>query len=265
LSRLAWSSPAAVDVTDPNDAVPQTPGPLIAYATASSATSTSLSTNTEGNCENGIERPLVQRTNRNDNGGLDVMVAGEEPLVRCALGCHETNSGRLVSDVLGVRGDRQEQVANYACSRGGRLLSYTEVAAKRLVILERSAMPNQVVAIPVRRSGDGMVQVFLVTSRETHRWVIPKGWPWPNVEAWEEAGVRGSIIADKIGSFTYHKRREGELLQVEVVVFLLEVTEQAETWPEINERRRDWFSPAEAAKAVDKPQLKALLRALDTV
>ena len=76
--------------------------------------------------------------------------------------------------------------------------------------------------------------MLLVTSRETRRWIVPKGWPWPEVpdheaaaaEAWEEAGVRGRILADELGTYTYDKQRDGILLTVEVVVYLLEVTEE---------------------------------------
>jgi hypothetical protein len=32
-------------------------------------------------------------------------------------------------------------------------------------------------ALPWRIGEDGMHQVMLLTSRETRRWVIPKGWP----------------------------------------------------------------------------------------
>jgi 8-oxo-dGTP pyrophosphatase MutT (NUDIX family) len=134
-------------------------------------------------------------------------------------------------------------------------------------------MPNlkQVAAVAVRRQASGKLEALLVTSRETHRWVVPKGWPWPNVsdheaaaaEAWEEAGVRGDIRADKLGSFTYDKRRDGEFVAVDVVVYLLEVTDEEPIWPEMNERQRAWFSPSAAAQAVAETELKALLLALD--
>jgi 8-oxo-dGTP pyrophosphatase MutT (NUDIX family) len=134
-------------------------------------------------------------------------------------------------------------------------------------------MPNlhQVAAIPVRRSGDGNLEVLLVTSRETRRWIIPKGWPWPEVsdheaaaaEAWEEAGVRGRVLTDKLGTFTYDKRRDDILLTVEVVVYLLEVTEEEHTWPEMEERQRAWFSPAAAAQAVVEAELQVLLHTLE--
>ncbi|HKZ96072.1 MAG TPA: NUDIX domain-containing protein [Hyphomicrobiaceae bacterium] len=131
---------------------------------------------------------------------------------------------------------------------------------------------RQIAAIPVRRNARGKVQVLLVTSRETQRWVIPKGWPWPDLpdheaaaeEAWEEAGVRGLARRNKIGSFTYDKRRNGKVVRVLVVVYLLEVREMARTWPECAERRRAWFSPAKAANAVEELKLKTLLHTLDT-
>ena len=36
---------------------------------------------------------------------------------------------------------------------------------------------TQVAAIPYRIGHDGRVEVLLLTSGETRRWVIPKGWP----------------------------------------------------------------------------------------
>ena len=130
---------------------------------------------------------------------------------------------------------------------------------------------NQVAAVPVRRQDDGELEVLLVTSRETRRWIIPKGWPWPEAphheaaaaEAWEEAGVRGRIVADALGTYTYDKRQDGTLLTVDVIVYLLEVTEEERVWPEMDERERAWFSPAAAAEAVVEQELKALLHTLD--
>ena len=60
---------------------------------------------------------------------------------------------------------------------------------------------KQVAALPVRRGEDGSLEVLLVTSRETGRWVIPKGWPSKRLsdreaaarEARQEAGVTGTI------------------------------------------------------------------------
>lgn len=133
--------------------------------------------------------------------------------------------------------------------------------------MERS---RQVAAIPVRRLASGAIEVLLVTSRETQRWVIPKGWPMPDrtagqaaaIEAWEEAGVRGRAEEPQVGTFTYDKRKPKAVVPVTVEVFRLDVTEIAENWPEKAERARAWFSPREAAERVQEPELKELLLTL---
>ena len=133
------------------------------------------------------------------------------------------------------------------------------------------AKPYQVAAIPVRYSSTGSVQVLLVTSRETHRWVVPKGWPWRKLddheaaagEAWEEAGVKGRTGRRSIGSFKYPKLRNGKPKVLEVHTYLMEVEEESEIWPEAKERRRGWFSPDEAAGLVAEEEFKTLLRAID--
>src|SRR3546814_3720198 len=64
-----------------------------------------------------------------------------------------------------------------------------------------SRILEQVGALPFRRSADGVLEVMLITSRDTGRWIIPKGWPMegrsgPSAaqqEAFEEAGVLGII------------------------------------------------------------------------
>ncbi len=124
----------------------------------------------------------------------------------------------------------------------------------------------QIAAIPLRRIED-RTEILLVTSRDTGRWVVPKGWPWPNIadhdaaagEAWEEAGVRGKIKPKCIGDFTYAKRLEKKSFLVKVFVFALEVKEVASSWPEKGQRRRRWFSAAKAAEAVDEDELKEIL------
>lgn len=117
------------------------------------------------------------------------------------------------------------------------------------------------------------VEVLLITSRETKRWVVPRG----NVirglephmsaaqEAWEEAGIRGRTAPESLGLYHYRKRlRFGRAVQAEVHLFPLEVTEELEDWPERKERERRWFDPSAAADAVDEPELKRLILALVT-
>jgi 8-oxo-dGTP pyrophosphatase MutT (NUDIX family) len=125
----------------------------------------------------------------------------------------------------------------------------------------------QVAAIPIRRDDAGDIEVLLVTSRETRRWVVPKGWRWPDTadhdaaagEAWEEAGVKGQVSPDRLGTFSYSKRTKDGDLPVEVAVYVIDVSALSDDWPEAAERRREWFSPAAAAELVDEHGLKALL------
>lgn len=114
----------------------------------------------------------------------------------------------------------------------------------------------------------GRVHVCLVTSRETRRWVIPKGWPKKNVaphvqaasEAMEEAGLDGIISPASIGLYTYTKRMpRGADLLCRVTVYPLLVVSQALDWPERAERELSWMPAAVAATLVDEPELAALI------
>ena len=126
-------------------------------------------------------------------------------------------------------------------------------------------------ALPYKRVGGDGLEVMLVTSRETKRWVIPKGWPMkdrkPHAaakrEAFEEAGVRGEIGKRSIGTFEYAKRLKSQAtVTCKVEVFPLNVREEAETWPERGEREGRWFSPDEAAGVVAEAELREIIRKL---
>jgi uncharacterized protein len=131
---------------------------------------------------------------------------------------------------------------------------------------------RQIAALPYRTGGDAVdssVSVMLVTSRETKRWVIPKGNHIAGLsphaaaahEAEEEAGVIGAACPAPIGSYRYRKRRgNGASLMVDVDVFPIAVTRELSEWEEQDQRERRWFSLAEAADAVDEPDLKAMIR-----
>lgn len=126
---------------------------------------------------------------------------------------------------------------------------------------------KQIGALPIRRDKNGALRVLLVTSRETRRYVIPKGWPWPGVkdhkaaaeEAREEAGIRGKMHKEPIGSYTYDKRRPDGIVPVKVKVFLLEVEVELDEWPEAKQRERRWLTLAKAAEAVQEPELAELI------
>lgn len=110
---------------------------------------------------------------------------------------------------------------------------------------------------------------MLVTSRETKRWVLPKGNLIPGLsphaaaahEAEEEAGVRGLACPTPLGAYRYRKtRKSGASLMVDVDVFPILVTHEMDEWEEQGQRERRWFSLSEAAQAVDEPDLQVLIR-----
>ncbi|MBA4807497.1 NUDIX hydrolase [Brevundimonas sp.] len=127
---------------------------------------------------------------------------------------------------------------------------------------------RQVAALPWRID-DGEHRILMITSRETRRWVIPKGGrmigktdPEAAVqEALEEAGVKGEIDDQAIGVFRYAKTlKDGGLRRCVVSVYSLQVLIQLGHWPEAHQRERRWMTPAEAADLVHEPDLAALIR-----
>ncbi len=110
--------------------------------------------------------------------------------------------------------------------------------------------------------------MLLVTSRETRRWVVPKGNPIKGLElheaaaheAYQEAGVAGIPCPTALGEYRYQKRRRnGTTRNVIVALFPLAVRTQADEWPEQDERESRWFDLPGAAAAVDEPDLKSLI------
>ena len=124
-------------------------------------------------------------------------------------------------------------------------------------------------ALPYRRANGHRAEFMLVTSRETRRWIIPKGWPKRGKsphrsaarEAFEEAGVLGAVGRRAVGSFSYEKRmKNGRSVECEVRVFPLEVKRQRKQWPEKQERRVKWLSASKAAERVKDPVLSKIIR-----
>ncbi len=133
----------------------------------------------------------------------------------------------------------------------------------------RAAEPRvQYAALPFRKGTQP--EVMLVSSRETKRWVIPKGWPMkgrkPHAaaaqEALEEAGLVGKIEKQSLGSYHYIKNlRNGAAILCRVDVFPLQVTKQRKSWPEREQRVTRWFTLEQAAEAVREPELAGIIRA----
>lgn len=133
--------------------------------------------------------------------------------------------------------------------------------------MKAADVSQQYAALPWRRVP--RFEILLITSRETRRWVTPKGWPMPGKsaaesaaqEAYEEAGIRGQMAAESMGHYTYSKRRRGGARKrFRVELFSMEVTEVLDQWPEAHERARQWLPPEEAWALVEEPELAALIR-----
>ena len=129
---------------------------------------------------------------------------------------------------------------------------------------------RQVAAIPFRLSQDGDIEIMLVTSRTTKRFIVPKGWPMKGksgrkaamIEAQEEAGVLGKTLKQPAGTYSYWKRLSNRFVRVDVIVYMLEVTEELADWQEAKRRQRAWLAPADAAMLIDEPDLSTLVSTL---
>ena len=131
----------------------------------------------------------------------------------------------------------------------------------------RKKSRTQYAALPYRR--DETIEILLLSSRETRRWVLPKGWPMkgrkPRAaaarEAREEAGIVGKIGKASIGVYHYVKRmKNGTAQRCAVTVFPLKVKRQRKNWPEKGERIYRWFPINKAVKAVEEPELRDMIR-----
>lgn len=133
--------------------------------------------------------------------------------------------------------------------------------------------PKQVAALPLRRTKDGGIEVLLVTSRETGRWVIPKGWASKRMkdhnaaarEALQEAGVAGKIKSKPIGNYRYRKVEGASSRLLDVSVYVLRVNKEKKSWREQGQRQRAWFPLAVAARRVREVRLKSLIRAVSKI
>ena len=138
----------------------------------------------------------------------------------------------------------------------------------RHFVTDSNGPSTQVAALCWRKHRDG-IEVLLITSRDTGRWVLPKGWPMDGrsgpeaaaVEAWEEAGVEGRVATETLGFFGYDKTIAPDIAHPCMVsVYPLRVATLSRRFPERKERRRKWFAVEIAARKVAEPELRALLR-----
>lgn len=127
----------------------------------------------------------------------------------------------------------------------------------------------QAAALPWREADEG-IEIMLVTSRGSGRWVLPKGWPegqeqlceTARREAAEEAGLDGAVSREEAGRYFYGKALPtGFSRRCEVHVYPLKVERMAKKWPEKGKRRRQWVSPRDAAALVEEVDLREVIDA----
>ena len=129
---------------------------------------------------------------------------------------------------------------------------------------------RQVAALCWRQSSKrpSELEVLLITSLNSKRWILPKGWaeaglsPADNAmrEAFEEAGVTGKVEAKPVGTYHYLKEKKGGGgMPCQVDVFALHVTGQLDDWPEKNQRRSAWLPVEHAAEIVAEPGVRQIL------
>jgi 8-oxo-dGTP pyrophosphatase MutT (NUDIX family) len=127
----------------------------------------------------------------------------------------------------------------------------------------------QYAALPYRLQKDGQVEVLLITSRTSKRWIIPKGWPMGKrpphkvaaQEAFEEAGIEGRAAKTALGVYHYEKLlSNGTLTPCRVEVFALKLEKEKAIWPERKQRKRCWLALEEAATLISDAELAPLIR-----
>jgi 8-oxo-dGTP pyrophosphatase MutT (NUDIX family) len=127
------------------------------------------------------------------------------------------------------------------------------------------------------RKGEAGPEVLLITSRNTKRWIIPKGWPMADLsarktaklEAFEEAGIVGKVGKQPIGEYRSMKGiGRGMKVRTNIVVYPLKVDEQVSDFPESGQRQVVWLTPDQAVNRcqedglrhlLESPQVKSLL------
>jgi len=131
---------------------------------------------------------------------------------------------------------------------------------------------TQYAALCYRRRRSGAVEILLVTSRGTGRWIPPKGWPMAGIspeqaaatEALEEAGATGQIYRMSLGKYRYDRPESTpQKNSTEAYIFPLKVKKRVSAFKEKGQRQVKWFKQKKAAKLVREPGLRKIIRKFD--
>ncbi len=123
---------------------------------------------------------------------------------------------------------------------------------------------EQAAAICCRISDRGLIEILLITSRDTGRWVLPKGfiekretsYRAAQREALEEAGVVGKVRKKPVGHYAYLKDGQRHVV---VAAHLLRCESQTKKFREQRQREMIWVEVRNAAEMVDEPELQTIL------
>ena len=139
--------------------------------------------------------------------------------------------------------------------------------------IPQHALPLQVAAVCYRRRGPS-VEFLLVKTNGGNKWTFPKGDPEFSLshgkaaerEAWEEAGVRGTIETRHFCLYIHSKGvfwKSPGVQEYVIKAFLLEV--EATEEPQELSRNPTWFSPEETKKILAKGREVKYARELQAV
>ena len=123
--------------------------------------------------------------------------------------------------------------------------------------------PQQAAAVPFRRRG-GEVEICLITTVNTGRWTIPKGFidsgdtaaETALREAREEAGIHGRVVGGPVGYYDIIKAGA----RYTVAVYLMEVGRVDDEWEEQDTRQRRWSAGHHAETLLGDRPVNAVFR-----
>jgi 8-oxo-dGTP pyrophosphatase MutT (NUDIX family) len=127
---------------------------------------------------------------------------------------------------------------------------------------KKEGRPSRLVAALPVWLREGVRLVCLVTSRGTGRWIVPKGkrrrkeraHACAERECREEAGALGRVRGKPVAIIKAEPDGPASM-----PLYLLEVRQVLEAWPEQHQRRRAWYPADRAAAMVDDPALAAAI------
>ena len=124
-------------------------------------------------------------------------------------------------------------------------------------------MKLQAAVIPFRGTGKKLEICLIRRKGSRKKWGIPKGFidagetPKDTAlkEALEEAGLKGRLVGDPVGSYEYQKWG----IVLAVTVYLMEVKDEDDDWDEAEFRERYWTSLEDAEELLARHPVQSLI------